>query len=236
MGDVEEVVVDETGAKTYYIAEGGSVKNLSPDTTILSADLQIRETEEKMELYAGAPREAAGVRTPGEKTKFEVMTLDNARGRVYQHKMRQYEVGFLEHIINGELQLARTYMGKEGDTIRQDDDNGVSLFTSISKEDLTLKGKFSAIGARHFAKQAQIAQNLIQFQQMLAQDQDMALHVSSKELAKLWKELLELGNTKLIQEFIRITERLEAARLQKAAEGQLQSEDKVPVGDENGPA
>ena len=51
---------------------------MSPDATILTADTYINLYEQKMDLYAGAPREAIGFRTPGEKTAFEVQQIMNA--------------------------------------------------------------------------------------------------------------------------------------------------------------
>ncbi len=232
-GDIEEVETDQTGARTYYVASDGDVRNLAPDTTVLNADFQIRETEEKMELYAGSPREAAGVRTPGEKTKFEFAELSNARGRIFQHKMTSFEVGILEDMLNAEIEVAKINVPTSGDIIRLDnEDDGSKVFQTIKKEDLTANGTIKAIGARHFAKQAQVAQNLRSFQQMLQADPEVANHVPSVRLAKMWQELMEFDDTELVQPYIRIAERLQSERLAAAANQEFNNELAAGVSEE----
>jgi len=233
VGDVEDVIEDETGRKTYYISsERGGVSNLPPDQTVLTADMQIRETEEKMELFAGAPREGVGVRSPGEKTKFEVSTLENSRGRPYQYKLAEFESQFLEDILNSQIALSRKYLLLETDTARVDDPNsGVKLFIDISSEDLVANGQLRAQGARHYAKQAQLAQSLQMFSQIAAQDPELQQHFPTRRLAKLWEDLLEFSTFELVEEYGRIPERLAAQRLMAVAQQKLAEEQATPVDD-----
>lgn len=235
IGDIEEIVTDESGAKTYFIhSEKGNVRNLSPDPTVLNADFQISATEEKMELFAGAPKEAVGVRTPGEKTKFEVAKLDDARGRLFQHKMTEFEINLLEDILNAEVEQARKNLvsGKQTETIRIDQNSGIKTFKKISREDITANGKIIPIGARHYARQSQLAQNLAQFMTVLAQDREMAMHFPSIPLAKTWEQLMEFEEFDLVQEYGRIPEQAEAARRTQAAQRQVQEEDQTPLENE----
>ena len=93
-----------------YVGEDGNVEFMRPDTTALNADTQIAILENKMEEMAGAPRQAMGIRTPGEKTAFEVQTLDNASSRVFMNKVSYFERNFLEPLINDMLELSRRNM------------------------------------------------------------------------------------------------------------------------------
>jgi hypothetical protein len=160
IGDVEEFTWGP-GAE-IHLDEGGDVGVLTADLSRLAmTNNEIQSLEDKMELYAGAPREAMGVRSPGEKTAFEVSTLFNAGARIFQEKASQFEVELLEPALNGMLETARRNMDGS-DVIRvMDDDLGVQQFMTITKQDITAVGKLRPVGARHFAQQSQDLQNLV---------------------------------------------------------------------------
>ena len=231
IGNVEEVVTEEDGTKTYYISDGqGDVKLIHPDTTVLQADFQIKANEDRMEAYAGAPREAMGIRTPGEKTKFEVATLDNARGRLFQFKTGEFESQFVEDILNAEVELSRKYLASTNGSATVeivDETTGAKVFRDISKADLTANGKIQAQGAAHYARMAQLVQNLQGMMQLMMQDQEMQLHFPSTRLAQAFEELMEFEDQGLVQLYGRISERLEAQRLSQAADKTLQHEGAV---------
>ena len=227
IGDVEDIVTEANGSKTYYIAsERGDVKLLRPDTTVLNADFQIQAYEERMELYAGAPREAMGVRTPGEKTKFEVATLDNARGRLFQFKTSEFESQFVEDILNAQIELSRkSLVGNAIDLIMEEDaSTGTKLFREIRKEDLTANGKMIAQGATHYARMAQLVQNLNNFMALMSQDKELQNHFPSSKLAAVFEQLLEFEEFDMVQLYGRISERLEVARLNQAAQRKVTEE------------
>jgi hypothetical protein len=212
------------GSTTYIVSEGGGISRFAPDTTILNADLQIRELEAEMDLYAGSPRDAAGFRTPGEKTKFEVSMLANAAGRIFQHKMTKFEITMLEEIVNSEIMVA--HQGLSGtEEVRSDTgDEGIPEFLDITKEDLLINGKVVPIGARHFAKQAQLASDLGGFIQVLQSDPEVKEHVSSVRLAKIYESVLDLEEFGLIEPHIRIDERTENQRKAQVAQQSLAEE------------
>lgn len=219
-GDVE---VEYRGAAAdYYITEGGDVQYLAPDTTILNADFAIQRKEQQMEEYAGAPREAMGIRTPGEKTKFESEILYNASSRIFQSKIKHYEENFLEKVVNAEIECARINLNTT-DTVRIiDDDYGVAEFLKVTAEDLQASGKLIPIGARHFAQQAALAQNLQIFSQVLAGDQMLQQHFPSERLAKVWEDALGLNKLDVFQRFGRIQEQLEMQNLMATAQNMFQ--------------
>ena len=227
-GDVEDF--DFEPAARIYMGEEGDVGYLAPDTTALNADFQIQNLENKMEMLAGAPREAMGIRSAGEKTAFEVQQLMTAAGRIFQHKTAHFERVFLEPILNAMLEAARRNMDY-ADTIRVlNDDTGLFFFEQITKEDIMANGKIVPMGARHYAERANRIQNLTQLYQLKLSDPTMAAHLSGKEFARLLAD--ELGEPALFAENITVTEQMETQRV--ATEAQVQFEEEQMVAEELG--
>ena len=227
-GDVEDF--DFEPAARIYMGEEGDVGYLAPDATALNADFQIQTLENKMEMLAGAPREAMGIRSAGEKTAFEVQQLMTAAGRIFQHKTAHFERVFLEPILNAMLEAARRNMDY-ADTIRVlNDDSGLFFFEQISKEDIIANGKIVPMGARHYAERANRVQNLTQLYQLKLSDPTMAAHLSGKEFARLLAD--ELGEPKLFSENISVTEQMETQRM--ATEAQVQFEEEQQIAMEQG--
>ena len=213
-GDVEDFDF-EPGAR-IYLGEEGDVGYLAPDATALQADLQIRLLEDKMEEMAGAPKQAMGIRTAGEKTAFEVQSLQNAASRIFEHKTAHFERTFLEPILNAMLEVSRRYMNMS-DVIRvMDDATGAVLFQTVTKDDITAEGKIVPVGARHFAERARRIQNLTQLYQIKLSDPSVAAHMSGKEFARILAD--ELGEPTLFSENIQITEQLETQQQMQEAE------------------
>jgi hypothetical protein len=224
-GDVEDF--DFEPAARIYMGEEGDVGYLAPDATALNADFQIQTLENKMEMLAGAPREAMGIRSAGEKTAFEVQQLMTAAGRIFQHKTAHFERVFLEPILNAMLEASRRNMDY-ADTVRVlNDDTGLYFFEQITKEDIMANGKIVPMGARHYAERANRVQNLTQLYQLKLSDPTMAAHLSGKEFARLLAD--ELGEPKLFAENITITEQLETQRIATEAEVQFQEEQQIAM-------
>ena len=223
-GEVEQF--DWAPGEEIHIDENGDVQMLVPDTTALNADTQIAILEQKMEEFAGAPREAMGIRSPGEKTAFEVQSLQNASSRIFQEKINTFERDFLEPILNSMLEISRRNLDG-GDVVRvMDDDLGVVNFLNITKEDITAKGKLRPIGARHFAAQAQLVQNLSGiFNSPMGQL--ISPHISAKRLANLLEDTLGLARFDLIQDNVAIFEQAETQRLAQSAQEQLITEEQL---------
>jgi len=228
-GVVEEFEVKPGGR--VYVGDEGDVTYLVPDATALNADFQIRELENKMEELAGAPRQAMGIRTPGEKTKYEVQTLENATGRIFQNKISFFERNFLEEALNDMLELSRRNISGSDLVRTLDDDIKVVNFLSITKEDITANGRLRAKGASHFAKEAMLVQNLTNLaNSAIGQDPAVKAHMSGKKLAKLFEEVFDLEKYELYGENIRIVEEQETARMVQQAQENLQLEAQTPSG------
>lgn len=216
------VEVQKNGPVTnYYIDDAqGDVRNLAPDPSVLNADNQIALKEAQMEAYAGAPREAMGIRSPGEKTAFEVSSLQNAASRLFQIKIEDFEV-FVEDILNGELEVSVLNLNTSDVAKVLDDDFGIDEFITITKDDLKARGKLKARGASHYARRAQLVQELQSFGNVLAGDQELRVHFPAKLRAKAWNDALGLDKLGLYQPFGQIDESVDLQQHQMAAQDQL---------------
>ena len=218
-GEVEEFVY-APGAE-IHLDENGSVTELAKNAQwVIQADNAIQMYEQRMEMYSGAPREAMGIRTAGEKTAFEVQQLQNAAGRIFQEKITHFEIMLIEPLLNAMLETAVRNMNGN-DVIKViDNDLGASIFKTITKEDITAVGNLRPVGARHFAAQAQMIQNLTGiFNSPIGQL--IAPHTSSKALANLMSDILNVGRYELFKPNIAIEEQRETQEQTNAAQEQL---------------
>jgi len=233
-GNVEEF---EWGPMAeIYLGDDGEVDVLQVDSTALQADTQIAILEQKMEEFAGAPKQAMGIRTPGEKTAYEVQTLENAAGRIFQDKIINFEINMVEPSLNMYLESGRRNLNGR-DLIRvMDDDLGVAEFLEITKEDITAEGKLRPIGARHFAATAQLIQNLTGSIQVAAAMPGVLNHVSNKKLAALlFEEISGLKKFDLVSDNVAIMEQAESQRLIQQASEDLEVEAATPLEEEELP-
>ena len=218
-----------------YMEQDADVEHMHPDTTALNADMQIDVLERTMEEMAGAPKQAMGIRTPGEKTAFEVQSLDNAASRLFQSKISYFEEWFLEPLINQMLESARRNLDIEMVVKVVRDDLGVQDFISIDRDTITASGKLMAMGARHFAARAQMVQNLTQLAATgLYQDPAVITHMSGKVLAQLIEDNLGLRKYRLFMPNVRVAEQLETAQMQQQAQEELHVNAMTPT-DYTGP-
>ncbi len=206
-----------------YMEENADVTSIVPDTTALNADFQIDKLQSKMEEMAGAPKQAMGIRTPGEKTAYEVQSLENAAGRIFQNKITYFEEQFLEPLINAMLEIARRNMDGD-DTIRVlDSDIGVVQFIKVTKEDIVSKGRIRPMGARHFAEKARLVQELTAFYTSpIGSDPSVNVHISGKGLAKVMEETLNLERYGLVRDNVRLMEQFETEQFKQMMAAKLQ--------------
>jgi len=226
-GEVEEFIYGP-GVEIHIDADGGVTelgKNLNG---VIAAANEIEMLEARMELYAGAPREAMGIRSPGEKTMFEVAQLQNASGRIFQEKINMFEMELEEPALNSMFESAKRNM--DGfDLIRvMDDDLGVEQIRSITREDITAAGKLRPIGARHFAAQAQLLQNLSGvFNGTIGQM--IMPHTSSIQLASLIEDAMGIAKYDLFKPNVAVFEQQQTQRLVSQAQEDLAVEQATPA-------
>lgn len=216
IGDVEAFKWEPNAE--IHIDENGDVQELAQNFgDIVTVSQFIEQLEYRMELYAGAPREAMGIRTPGEKTAFEVQALENASGRIFQEKIIQFEI-FIEALLNDMLENAHRNMDFI-DTIRiMDTDIGVQEFRDVKKEDITADGILRPIGARHYSQKAQELQNLVGVFNTPSMAQILTPHTSGKGLAQFINDVIDLRGYSIFQPNIAISEQQEIQQLSAQAE------------------
>lgn len=223
-------------SEKIYIGDDGDVEFMRPDAAALSAETMIDRLEARMEEMAGAPREAMGIRTPGEKTAYEVQNLQNAASRLFQNKINYFEEMIIDPLLNDMLELARRNL-PISDLVRffNDKDNVVE-FIKVTKEDLVSAGKIRPTGAAHFAQRNMMVQNLTNFaNSALGQDPAINVHMSGKKIAHAIEDLFDLKKYDIVSDNIRVSEQAETQQLAQAASQDLQTQDATPGLSESAP-
>ena len=193
-GDVTAPEVVAPGAK-WHCDKDADVRYLSPDSTILTADNYIAMYEQKMDAFAGAPKEALGFRTPGEKTAFEVQQLMNAATRIFNRQIRKFEVEVFEPIVNAMYELF-LYM-KKGQKISiktTNDEYNTPTIIEVSVDDLRGDGAIRAVGSEYYSDRAQTAQTLMQLgNSALFMSPEVLANISPKVLGQVFLDVSGLN-------------------------------------------
>lgn len=219
-GFVEDYVW-QPGEK-IFISEEGDVELVQPEVQIMNSNMEISTLATTMEEMAGAPREAMGIRSPGEKTKYEVQRLENASSRLFQNKIFQFSE-FLDMLLNAMLELDRRTMTGVN-TIRVfNDEFQTTTFENLTIDDITGIGRIKAIGARHFAEQAELVQNLTALtgSGLWATVQP---HFSGITLAKILESTFDLKDYGVVTPYVQLAEQADAQRYIQAMQEQLHQE------------
>ncbi len=202
-----------------YVSEEGDVELVQPNISVQQLVQDIAMMMQLMEEMAGAPKEAMGFRTPGEKTKYEVQRLENAASRVFQNKIKQFEEQIVERLLNAELELTRRNLS--GATVIKvfDDELKAATFRSLSVEDITGIGRIKPVAARHFAEQAELIQNLTS---MAASPlyPSVQPHISTVKLAQLFEKSFNVAQEEIFMPFVALSEQAEAQQISQALQEQ----------------
>jgi hypothetical protein len=214
-----------------YCGEEGDVEILAPPFQVLQANIEIQNLANTMEEMAGSPREAMGIRSPGEKTAFEVQKLDNATSRIFISKTNQLEEQGFERLMNAMLELARRNLQSVMAIPIFDDDYKIQMFEQLTPEDIVGAGTLKPIAARHFAEKAEIVQNLSNlYNSAVGQDPMVLQHFSSIATARMIENVLNLEDWKIVIPNVRISEMAEAERMKNAADEETIVEAGTPTG------
>jgi len=204
------------------------VEFLHPDVSILHVNTEMLTIQQLMEDMAGAPRQALGIRTPGEKTAYEVQTLENNAGRVFQKKASYFEENIVEKDLNGMLETTRRNLD-EVDVVRMEDsENALTYLKEIKPSDIAPNGYIKARGAAHFARRANLAQNLTAYIQTVNQDQSIKVHISGFKVAQMLSEYIGLDEMGLVAKDINIREQMESQETAKILQENAAVADTMP--------
>jgi hypothetical protein len=214
-----------------HVGDDGDVEMLAPPFQVLQFNQEIMEYENRMEVMAGSPKEAAGFRTPGEKTAFEVQRLENAASRIFTNRIVQFEEQILEPLLNAMLEMARRNLSRAISIPIFDPEFDVTMFDTLTVADITGTGKIKPIAARHFAEQSETVQNLTNFyNSQMGKDPSILVHVSGYTAAKTMEDLLNLKDYGLVQKNVRLAEEADTRREAQAHMEQTQMEATTPSG------
>lgn len=213
-----------------HLDADGDVELMNPSPDAFQYNIEIERYEQLMEAMAGSPRETLGIRTPGEKTAYEVQRLENAASRIFQNKINQFEEQILEPLLNSMLVLAQKNLSTA--TVRViNEEFGTETFDEISPEDISARGKIRPLAARHFAEKAERVQNLNNFfNSSLGQDPEIKLHFSSVKLAQIMEEILGIEEYETVIPYIRLSEQAQAQKLANSYQEQEATEATSPAG------
>lgn len=232
IGDVE-MPEQLAPATEIHCDRDASVTQLRPDTTALQADTYIDKYMYLMEEMAGAPREAAGFRTPGEKTAFEVAQLNTAASRVFQKQTRKFEREMLEPAIN--LMLQMFLKKKSGQTvqIKLVGDTGAVSFVEVNVDDINGAGRFVAVGSNTYTEKDRMAQSLMSLgNSAIYADELVRNYFDPKKVAEIIAYTTGLDKfDNLLRENIRVDRNLEMMSAMETAQQIL--EEKQMAGLEN---
>ena len=205
-----------------FVSEDGDVELVQPEVQIMQSKMEIDSLAQTMEEMAGAPREAMGIRSPGEKTKYEVQRLENASSRLFQNKIFQFSE-LLEQLLNFMLELSRRNMTGINSIKVFNDEYKTVTFQNLTVDDITGVGRIKPIGARHFAEQAELVQNLTALtgSGLWATVQP---HFSGVILAKILEQTFDLKDYGVVAPYISLAEQADGQRMVQALQEQLHQE------------
>lgn len=186
IGDVE--MPERIGPGTeFHCDRDASVQFPRPDATALAADTYVNRYMMLMEEMAGAPRDAAGIRTPGEKTAFEVSQLLTNASKLFSKMTKKFEKEIIEPAIN--LMLQMFVRMSQGTTIRLktvDPNTGAVSFINYPVDELEADGRFVAVGSETFTEKSRIAQTLMQLGNTgVFMDELVRNHFDPKKIAEI---------------------------------------------------
>ena len=202
-----------------YVDNEGDVELVQPNINIQQLVQDIGMMLNMMEEMAGAPKEAMGFRTPGEKTKYEVQRLENAASRVFQNKIKQFEEQIFERVLNAMLELARRNLTGSTTIKVFDDELKAATFRTLTVDDITGVGRIKPVAARHFAEQAELIQNLTSLSQSPL-FQLVQPHMSSINLAKLLEKSFNVEQAEIFTPYVALAEQADGQKLSQALQEQ----------------
>lgn len=220
--DVQAPDVPRPGEK-WYLGVDCDVKFLVPDTTALNADTQINIYSKMMEDFVGVPPEASGVRSPGEKTAFEVDTLNSNSVGMFTDKAGSFE-RMLESVLMEALDLTVLNFDEAEYITIFDDITGAEEIAKLSVEDIAVRGSFSALGSKYWARKRKAVSELRSFMQNEMQDPKVRAHVSGFKLAQYLEDELDLEDVDFIEQFAGVKEDVELQAVAQAEQQRISEE------------
>lgn len=193
----------------------------SPNPIILQyGDQHIAQYFKLMEDFAGAPPEERGIRSPGEKTKFEVQSLSGQASKTFRDKAKVLESG-LEDALQEAFELTLSNFDGEDYIEIFDDIEGKDMLEALSLEDIKAHGSFTAMGSKHWDRKNKRKIELDSLINGAFRDPKYAPHVSGWEVMQTINSDYELEDTGIVTQYKGIKEDVTNQAIAQAESQQL---------------
>lgn len=187
--------------QVYYAGLEGRVEVLKPDATALAADNEIALYINIMEEMAGAPKQTAGFRTPGEKTAYEVSVLQAGANKMFLEKTSHFETSFLKRLLEN-FYIITISNFDEFDFMRIfNDEFDAYEIINVDRNKIIADGEFKLKGSSHYEKRMRAVQELTQVAQTLSQIPNTSYHIDGYRIAKLIEKELGYERYDIIKEY-----------------------------------
>jgi len=207
-GDPVEEFTWEPG-KIYNAGMEGRVDILRPDTSALQLDNEKAFYMAMMEEMAGAPKESAGFRTPGEKTAFEVNVLQQGANKMFLEKSKHFEQFLEEYLENFYTMMAMNFNASDILRIFDKDTEAIDI-VRVGREDVIREGKIKLTGSKQYERRARRLQELRDALGIMASTQQTAMHIDGYAIDKYIEKELDLEREEIVKEFKAITDNVDA--------------------------
>ena len=234
--DIQEPSEGYRPGASYYGGIDSDVKTLVPDATALNADNQIMNYHRMMEEFAGAPPESRGIRTPGEKTAFEVSKLDQNATMMFVDKARIFE-RMLETMLKETFEVMLLNFDIEDYKEIFGESEEAEALEVLALKDTLARGEFTAMGARHWTRRNRETLEMNNFMSGPLQDPKIRAHVSGNKLAEFWERKLNIEDEEIIEENAGVKEDVRIQAIAQEEARALQEEaggEPIGVGDQSG--
>ena len=235
--DVMEPTEGYRPGAVYYGGIDRDIRPIVPDATALNADNQIANYHRMMEDMAGAPPESRGIRTPGEKTAFEVSKLDQNATMMFVDKARVFE-RMMETMLKEtfELMLLNFDIEEYKEIFGEDAESDAML--ALSMESTLARGEFVAIGARHWTRRNRETLEMQNFMTGPLKDPKVRAHVDGSKLASFWERKLNIEDEGIVEDYAGVKEDVQLQAIAQAEAQAIQQETQqqqpIGVGDQSG--
>lgn len=229
-GEVEEVFDEVTGQMKYLAPENGMVQDIQPNTAILSYNNEVASYLELARRAARLPQQLSGFRSAGEKTAFEVQTLNDGAFRGFINKAEQFEQDLLEPSVTAELDIARDNFQSVLQVSKKNEE-GLVEFLEVTEEDLKSNGKLVPYGSRRFSRLLQQQAGLNQLSQSQL-GQMIAPHMSTWKVANAVEHVYGFEDFDMFGKFVSVEEQLEAQEAQAMAQNEFAQSQGQPTAQE----
>jgi len=220
----------------YYAGLEGKVEILRPDATALRADSEISLYMEIMEEMAGAPKQTAGFRTPGEKTAYEVSVLQTGANKMFLEKTSHFENSFLKRLLENFYIITMSNFNDD-DFIRVfNEDLNTYEIVNVDRNKIIADGQFKLSGSSYYERRQKAVQELTEVMQTLSSVPATSYHLDGFKVAKLLEKELGYERYDIVKEYKAVEDQVGAQTAQRMAaqeDKQLMNMEGVP-GQEQG--